>query len=131
MTKVTQQIFDTVKTLLNSGVSVSNICDMLKISNGVVYTIKLCDDLQGYKQYIKDVNKRSYEKKKKETKKEEPAPEPVQQVIEHRQTVTVQATHYMMEEMKKTNELLTVISRKLAYIVDDLYGSKKTEESGG
>ena len=131
MTKVTQQIFDTVKTLLNSGVSVSNICDMLKISNGVVYTIKLCDNLQGYKQYIKDVNKRSTERKKKEAKKEEPAQEPVPQVVEHRQTVTVQATHYMMEEMRKTNELLTVISNKLAYIVDDLYGVKKTEESGG
>lgn len=131
MGKVTPQIFDTVKTLLNSGVSVSNICDMLKISNGAVYTIKQCDNLQGYKQYIKDVRARSAEKKKKETKKEEPAPEPAPQVVEHRQTVTIQATHYMMEELKKTNELLTVISRKLAYIVDDLYGSKKTEESGG
>ena len=37
MGKVTPQIFDTVKTLLNSGVPVSQICDMLKLSNGVVY----------------------------------------------------------------------------------------------
>ena len=46
MGKVTQQIFDTVKTLLNSGVPVSNICDMLKLSNGVIYTIKVCDNLE-------------------------------------------------------------------------------------
>lgn len=131
MGKVTQQIFDTVKTLLNSGVPVTQICDMLKLSNGVIYTIKVCDNLEGYKKYVKDVRARSEEKKKKETKKEEPKPEPAPQVVEHRQTVTIQATHYMMEEMRKTNELLTVISRKLAYIVDDLYGSKKTEESGG
>lgn len=51
-----------------------------------------------------------------------PLPQPPQptQVIEHRQTVTVQATHYMMQEMKKTNELLDLISRKLTFIVDSL-----------
>ena len=42
------------------------------------------------------------------------------QVVEHRQTVTIQATHYMMQEMKRTNELLELISRKMAYIVDQL-----------
>ena len=42
------------------------------------------------------------------------------QVVEHRQTVTIQATHYMMQEMKKTNELLELISRKLTFIVDQL-----------
>ena len=47
------------------------------------------------------------------------SPQPTQ-VIEHRQTVTVQATHYMMQEMKKTNELLDLISRKLTFIVDSL-----------
>lgn len=49
-----------------------------------------------------------------------PSQLPQPQVIEHRQTVTVQATHYMMQEMKKTNELLDLISRKLAFIVDSL-----------
>ena len=40
--------------------------------------------------------------------------------MEHRQSVTIQATHYMMQEMKKTNELLELISRKLTFIVDQL-----------
>ena len=35
------------------------------------------------------------------------------QVVEHRRTVTIQATHYMMQEMKRTNELLELISRKI------------------
>lgn len=132
MGKVTQPVFDTVKTLLGSDVPVSQIRDMLKLSNGVIYCIKGCDDLQEYKRKVIESKARSNEKKQRqETKKEDLPPEPAPQVIEHRQTVTVQATHYMMEEMRKTNELLTVISNKLAYIVDDLYGSKKTEESGG
>ena len=48
-------------------------------------------------------------------------PQPAQpQVVEHRQTVTIQATHYMMQEMKRTNELLELISRKLTFFVDQL-----------
>jgi len=131
MGKVTPQIFDTVKTLLNSGVPVSQICDMLKLSNGAIYTIKACDDLQEYKDYYKASNDRSVRKKQKTSEQKGSKPEPAQQVVEHRQTVTIQATHYMMEEMRKTNELLETISNKLAYIVDDLYGVKKAESSGG
>ena len=51
---------------------------------------------------------------------QQPAPAQQPQVVEHRQTVTIQATHYMMQEMKRTNELLELISRKMAYIVDQL-----------
>lgn len=128
MSKVTQQIFDTVKTLLNSDVPVSQISDMLKLSNCVVYGIKRADDIQAYKRYLAESKTRSIEKiKRKESKKEKLPPEHAPQVVENRQTVTVQATHYMMEEMKKTNELLATISSKLAYIVEDLYGVKKTE----
>ena len=49
---------------------------------------------------------------------------PAAQVVEHHQTVTIQATHYMMEEMKKTNELLTLLNAKLAFIVEELAGCK-------
>ena len=133
MGKVTPQIFDTVKTLLNSGVPGVEICDMLKLSHSVVYRIKGSNDIQAYKRKTLEYSnaRSSVKKKRKEAKKEELPPEPAPQVVEHRQTVTIQATHYMMEEMRKTNELLATISNKLAYIVDDLYGVKKTESSGG
>ena len=42
------------------------------------------------------------------------------EIVEHRQTIVVQASHYMLEEQKKTNELLTLISNKLSFIVDEL-----------
>ena len=51
---------------------------------------------------------------------QQPTPAQQPQVVEHRQTVTIQATHYMMQEMKRTNELLELISRKMAFIVDQL-----------
>lgn len=53
--------------------------------------------------------------------------EPAVQVIEHRQSVTIQATHYMHELLKEQNDLLKGISAKLAFIVDELCGVKKPE----
>lgn len=49
---------------------------------------------------------------------------PAEIVKEIRQTVTVQATHYMESELKKCVELLTGISAKLAFVIDDLCGVK-------
>ena len=73
-------------------------------------------------------NKRIAAIKAKEAEKQATMPQtppaPVQ-VVEHRQTVTVQATWQMTQEMRKTNELLTLISNKLAAIVEDLYGTKE------
>ena len=42
--------------------------------------------------------------------------------------IRLEATHYMMEEMKRTNELLTCISAKLAFIVDELCGVPQKKE---
>ena len=49
-------------------------------------------------------------------------PEAKQETVKvvHEQSVTIQATHYMMEELRRTNELLTLISNKLAFVVDQL-----------
>ena len=41
-------------------------------------------------------------------------------VVEHHQTVTVQATHYMETELRTQTELLKTISNKLAYILETL-----------
>ena len=49
-------------------------------------------------------------------------------VIRHEQSVTIVANHYMAEEMKKQTELLELISRKLAFIVDELTGVKTYNE---
>jgi transposase-like protein len=49
---------------------------------------------------------------------------PAEIIKEIRQTVTVQATHYMESELKKCVELLTGIYAKLAFIIDDLCGVK-------
>ena len=124
--KVTQGIFDAVKICLNSGNNISETATFMKLSWNVVSIISKTETLEEYKAAMYEYNSRKQTQKKaimaKEQAKEKPE---ATQVVEHRQTVTVQATHYMEMELKKQTELLTVISNKLAAIIDDLYGVGK------
>ena len=51
-----------------------------------------------------------------------PAAQEPTQIVEHRQSVTVQATHYMEQQLKQMNETLKLISNKLAFVVMELTG---------
>ena len=132
--KVTKKIFEAVKILLESGTPVKEICKYLKLSDATVYVLKSCEKYEDYEQYVAEKIAKSNAarsikmKKAKEAANTEEAPapqveakvEPPVQVVEHRQTVTIQATHYMMEEMKKQNETLALVSNKLAYMMEGM-----------
>ena len=120
--QVTQSMFNCVKRLLDSGAPVDEIVDYMKISATTVQRIRRAESLEEYKgmTYCAVRAKRANEKKEPE-----PAPQ-VQEVIhKHEQSVTLVANHYMAEEMRKQTELLTIISNKLAFIVDELTGTAK------
>lgn len=136
--KVTENKFRAVKILLESGETYSKISETMGISQCVIGLIRSSDSLEEYrhKVYLKTpaYRKRIEEQERKEKEKAvsvpaktiadnvaaAPAELPAPQVVEHRQTITVQASHFMLEEQKRTNELLTLISNKLAFIVDEL-----------
>ena len=134
--KVTQGVFEAAKLLLANGAGNAEVAKYLKISTDVVTFIRKAETYEEYQtiMYEYSLKKRQREAarmaaiKAKETPKEEPpqivAQTPPPQIVEHRQTVTVQATWQMTQEMKQTNELLKSISNKLAYIVDELCGVK-------
>lgn len=142
-TKVDERMWWAVKTLLKGGSTIVDAAEYLMLSENTVSRIKQSETYEDYKQIIAAMHA-PYRKpkrtrlpdKKGEPQQEEPkeekqeakqadSPKPVEpQVIEHRQTVTVQATHYMMTELQKTNEYLKTISAKLAFIVDELCGTK-------
>ena len=132
--KLTESKFKAVKILLNGGASIKEAAEYMQLSTNTVYLINNADDFEEYqtiraerdarrKMAIKAKEKKQEEETKaEETKPEEPKPEepkPMNPTV-----IRVEATHYMMEELKKTNELLTAISAKLAAIVTDLYGVK-------
>ena len=114
---ITPSVFKAVKILLKSGATQKEVAEYMSISEASVQKIKASEDYDDYKRIVN-----AWWAKKKAAEEKEPEKGP--QIIEHRQNVTIQATHYMMEKMKKTNELLTLINNKLGAIIDDLYGVK-------
>lgn len=131
-TFITEKMFNAVKILVKGGASNSEIAEYMGISESSVLKIKRADDWQDFlnrkKASIFMAKKAAEEKQKKEQKAESISkPEQTvnhEQIVKHEQTITIQATHFMMQELQKTNELLKLISNKLAVIVDDLYGTK-------
>ena len=142
--KVTKGVFDAVKILIAGGAKVGEVCKYMKISDTTFYIIRDSETYEEYQQYVADkiakqnaarAARRDAEKKQAaqeaaekvgavkaadliEKQPETPVVQP--QIIEHRQSVTLMANHYLMEEVKKQTELLTVISNKLLYIVEQL-----------
>lgn len=123
---IDEKKFNCVKIMLKAKTPYKEICDYLGVSPATIGRITGAENFQEYKQILsaQKTQKKKTEQMEMQLKPEQPAP----QVVEHKQTVVVQATHYMMEEMKKTNELLTLLNAKIAFIVEELAGCKA---SGG
>lgn len=134
--KITLNVFIAIKTLLENGATLKECAKYMKISYATAKYIKAAENYDEYKAILASMAEKQRARYKNEHQKKEPAPapekalepkapektEPQVQVIEHKQTVTVQATWQMMQEMQKTNKLLEGISNKLAFIVDELCG---------
>lgn len=105
---VTKEEFDKIKTLLTSGVPLKMVQDLFKRGGFTISIINNSDDFAAYQTRRKACNTKKSEKPQKVAA--EPTP----------QTVTVVAERFLMEEVKKQTELLTTISAKLAFIVDEL-----------
>ena len=132
--KITKGIFDAAKLLIENGANNTEVAKYLKVSMDVVAMFRKSETYEEYQtlmyEYSFNMRKRAAaikakEQENKQEKKEEPETNknPQEVIKEIRQTVTIQATHYMEEQIRKTNELLTIISNKLAAIIDDLYGT--------
>lgn len=131
--KMTESKFRAIKLLLNGGASVKEAAEYMQMSTATVYIIKNAENLDEYNAIRTDRDSKRKQAAAINAKKDEPkpapetapetAPAPVKQVM-NPTVIKVEATHYMMQELQKTNELLTTISAKLAAIVSDLYGVK-------
>lgn len=134
-TKMTDKLFRAVKIMIAGGATSTEISEYFNISLSSISRVRQAETFQEYRvMQAATYGKRKPAKTQDAPKQSEvvipaapqtppaqqPAPAQQPQVVEHRQTVTIQATHYMMQEMKRTNELLELISRKMAFIVDQL-----------
>ena len=126
-TSVTPKLFDAVKIMTKGGATIPEIMEYFDLSSSTISRIRASENFTEYKNIIAA---RAIGAKKQAIKPTEPVNEvthvePITktvepQIIEHRQSVTIQATHYMMEELRKLNETMTLISNKLAFIVEQL-----------
>lgn len=132
----TQNEFITIKTLQEAGSSNLEIAQFLRTTPQKTSIAYKSETYEDYKNACYLVSKKAIAARKaKETAKQEPeepkAQEQPTQVIEHRQTIQLQATHYMTQELREMKELLKTISAKMALIVDDLYGNGKATADAG
>jgi hypothetical protein len=111
--KVTEKVFNAVKAMLKGGATYAEISETVGIAPSTVYIIKKSASFEEYVGIQRRPN--IVEAKSNEQNKQE---------VSNPTVVKVEATHYMMQELQKTNELLKGISAKLAFIVDELTGVK-------
>jgi hypothetical protein len=126
--KLTAGQFKAIKTLLRGGATQKEAAEYMQVSTNTAFWVNKAETFEEYQQIIAEshlAQKRVAAMKAKETAKAEEKPQEI--VKEVRQSVTIQATHYMMQKLDETNALLKLISEKLAFIVDDLYGTGKKE----
>jgi hypothetical protein len=127
--KLTERQFSAIKMLLKGGATQAEAAEYMQVSPNTAYYVNKSENFEEYlhikaeKQLIKKKQFAAI-KAKHEAEQKVDSPQ-MPQIVEHRQTVTVQATWAMTQEMQKTNKLLELISNKLAFIVDELCGTKE------
>jgi hypothetical protein len=129
--KLTERQYNAIKTLLKGGATQKEAAEYMQVSPNTAFWVGKAETYEEYLQIKAEKllsNKKRVaaikaQEKPQETKPQTNAP----QVTEHKQTIVVQATWAMTQEMQKTNELMKSISNKLAFIVDELCGTKAKE----
>lgn len=121
--KVTQSVFNCVKTLLAGGASHQECADYMKLSIMTVGRINRAETYEDYKHTIIMASLHSGKPVSVPVPEPEQTPEPKEEKPEKPKTVDVSGTYQMnrlIELMKEQNELLKTISNKMAFIVEQL-----------
>lgn len=119
---LTAKKYNAIKIMLNAQTPVSEISEYMEVSDSVIYRVKNTQNFEEYQ------NNRRTAAIFANSKNAAADPQQVEHIHHHEQSVTIIANHYMAEELRKQSELLTIISNKLAFIVDELCGTGKKEE---
>ena len=129
---IDQRVFDMVKTLLAGKATNNEIADYTGLSLNTIIRIKRVENFTEYKNMMTAI-KLEYNRKQEEKKKVKEQSEQEQQIVEAAPTkpinVTVQTTYYVSQKMDKIVELLTAISAKIAFVVDELTGIPAKKEA--
>jgi len=112
---LTFQKYNAIRILIKSGENADVIAETFGCKKETVILIGRCET---YDQYKNEIQTRRYMAKanKQNTRTREETGQPGLNIGQ----IKIEATHYMMEELKRNNELLTLISNKLTAIMEEL-----------
>ena len=122
---VTEEIFGMVKALVAGGARNVDIIKYTGLSDLTIGRIRHAEDIEGYKRVVAESKRKVKEKKAKEAaKKAEEKKEYAKPVAEDTMVQVAQVSTYqvnrLIEKVAEQNELLRLISAKMAYIVEQL-----------
>ena len=136
---VTAELFACIKILIEGGASYKEVSKYTGVSVSTVGRVSSAQTFTEYKnmlaamqleykqKYAEKYNKERREKTQEKNREKEVQDdqktndsEPPVQVVEHRQSVTVVANHYMMEELKAQTEYLKLIKNVITVIAEEL-----------
>ena len=112
---LTFQKYNAIRILLESGESVEVIAKTFQCRKETVLLVKKCKTYDEYKQESNAL--KAMAKAKKTRAKDESTTVSTGMNIGQ---IKIEATHYMMEKLERSNELLTLISNKLTAIMEEL-----------
>lgn len=121
--KVTEKVFEMVKVLQKGGMSAVATAESLNLGRSTVGFIRKANTFDEYNNTIIENHKRKMAKRNAVKKVEEevkPVEKEQPKVVEHHQTISLVANQYLMEQLCKQTELLTLINNKLTLIAEDL-----------
>lgn len=115
---LTFQKYNAIRILLESGETVEVVAETFQCKQETVLLVKRCNTYDQYKQECISLKAMAKARAAKEKKKTENAGNTTGSM--NIGQIKIEATHYMMEELKRNNELLTLISNKLTAIMEEL-----------
>lgn len=132
---VDKRRFDAIKIMIESGAKNEEIEKFMNVSTWVICKVKKSETYEEYRNIIAAINLKKKEKREreeekaaaeKETKKPEPEQKTTGPVAAPVTGTDIMASTYkltqLIDAVKKQTEVLTLISNKLAYIVEELAG---------
>ena len=114
--KVDKFTFDKVKELSKKEVTMADIAAITNLSKATISRIKSAKDLDSYRQQLRAIHAETATRRKMANAPVTiPSPEPKPPI---QSVVKIEANHYMMEELRKTNETLTRMARQMTILME-------------
>ena len=123
-TRITPDIYNTVKLMLNGGATEEDVSKFKRFSSETLRRIKKTKDYSDYVELLKVYNRKQNERANKT--------EQVSFLTDDKQKGGTLSANYqinrIVEELKRQNDILTLLSNKVAFIVEELTGVKGDAE---